>query len=234
MKKSSITHPLSRSKQTWQAATGVRLFLALASSSLLAISGYQASANDSLESNGSHKLEVVVNDDGHLSVKEKSHKHTLGYQGLSSPLGFDTLAAQSSLEKLSTALMRLVARSTEFICDLPVSPSNVTLSIEVIQIQWSKKELCKPQSRHALAQTIADDEESSDPQVTFKLPKNLLSFGNIKDYFDRQKQIEAFQNFSSELLSFFCKMPVRPDEVSLKAVPAKVEWDISDACKHRD
>jgi hypothetical protein len=231
----STLNPLKGRSHGRQAATGTQLCLALACSTALTFASAVASADSPSAPKQAPRFELAVDANGHLSAREIAPKTDPGKEGLTNLDDFTGMAAQPPLDKLAAALLRFVARSHELICDIPVSPSTVAFTFEVVQIQWSKKVLCQPHARLVLQQALEDSrDESGTPGISFNFPKNLLNFSKFEDQFDRQKQLEAFQKFSSELVSFFCRMPVRPDELSLKVLPAKVEWDISNACKHQD
>lgn len=204
-----------------------RLRIALAGAAAATVAGFSAAQADE----HTQKFVLNVSEVGHLSAAELSPPEGTPEETAEGS-GFREFAATTPLDKLAAALLKFLARSHELICDIPLSPSQVAFTFEVVQVQWSKKVLCQAQARQALRQALEEsDGNTGAPVVTFNFPKNLLDLSKFKDQFDRQKQMEAFQNFSAELVTFFCRLPVRPDELSLKVLPAKVEWDISEACK---
>lgn len=179
-----------------------------------------------------HKFELNVDTSGHLSVAQLRHAHQSAEEEFVNRDGLTEAATTPPIDKLAAALLNFLAQSHELICDMPLSPSQITVTFEVVQVQWSKKVLCQEQTRQILQQTLEHSGgDTRAPNITLRLPKNFLDLSGFKDQFDRQTRLQAFQTFSADLVTFFCRLPVRPDDLSLKVLAAKVKWDISQACK---
>ena len=134
-------------------------------------------------------------------------------------------------EKFTGAFMNFLDRARAAACAFPGLPSKVGFSLGIAQIKWTEKVFCAnlPLDPNRLA---AVSTRTALPRIEFAVPRSLHGVEEIADPVLRHARMEARGKFAEGVVNFFCKLPLRPEEIIVKIPPAvQLEWSVSLACQ---
>ena len=163
-------------------------------------------------------------DNGESYVAEYAYE--IGYEGEESQV-YST--RQAKLEDFTDSLLKLLQQSHETICESPLSPNKVSLTIEIVEVEWTKRQFCRSLSR--IRPQIENGSEKFTQDVSFRVDSSFLNLNKIRDLRKRKAKGKQLTQFGSEIVEFFCSFPLRPVDVQLKVVPMKIEWSMESACR---